>query len=120
METQTLNPTQTIDRGAVASRLLALPLLIADAEVQLLAAECNRRRADAALQEAEDRLLLAGGIDGKNAETRAAQLREGTHEERITVEMETDRTARLKARLHALQTEHSSLRSVARLLAGAE
>jgi hypothetical protein len=69
------------------------------------------------LQEREDELLTAGAIEGKNAELRAAQLREATRSVREVLEEREEVVARLKIGLHHLQAEHSSLRAIARLMA---
>jgi hypothetical protein len=107
-------------RESLIERLLALPSAIAAAEAALLEAETARGHFQAHLTTVEDQLVLAGAIDGKNAETRAAQLRTGTVACREQLEEVQATHARRKISLHHLQTEHASLRAIARLLSGTE
>jgi hypothetical protein len=100
----------------VVDRLMTLPEELANAEVALLEAEQARADLAARLQSAEDGLLLSGTIDGKNAEQRAAQLRQATVVEREEWEAAAQHVARLKIALHRLQSEHASLRAIARCL----
>jgi hypothetical protein len=109
-----------LTREQLIERLLALPGAIAACELQLLEAERTRSHFQAHLTTVEDQLVLSGVIDGKNAETRAAQLRTGTVVCQEQLEEVRGTFARRKISLHHLQTEHASLRAVARLLAGTE
>jgi hypothetical protein len=105
-------------KACAIERLLVLPCAVAQAELTLLALEEEKQAAAAALQQAEDDLILADGLTGKNAETRAAQLRAATVVERHALEEIGRRMARQKVSIHHLQAEHSSLRSIARILGG--
>jgi len=107
-------------RETLTDRLLSLPDALQAAEADLLVAEAARRRAESELQDAEDTLILTGNADGRNAEVRAAQLRSCTLLEREALAETVERCARLRARLHALQAEHASLRACARLMSGGE
>jgi hypothetical protein len=104
----------------VIERLRVLPGAMATAELELHAAENARLQAVRFLQQEEDALLLDGTIDGKNSEVRAAQIRQLTASVREVVEEREHVVARLKIGLRHLQAEHSSLRAIARLLAGGE
>ncbi len=102
-------------------RLLDLPGEITQVEERLFAAEQERQVREHAVGAITDRLLLAGNIDGKNAEIREAQLRQALATEpgnpvgRLT---EAERLpVFLKRELHRLQNEFASLRAIARLLA---
>ncbi len=106
-----------IEANEVIQRLLDLPGEMAERESELLRFEEDRRQAEVALQAATDTLLLSGLIDGKNAEVREAQVRAGTTTERAALAMEERLVASAKFRLHCLQNEFASYRSVARLLA---
>jgi hypothetical protein len=109
-----------MDRMLLIERLLAAPAEIALAEELLLGAEEEAADAARRLQEREDRLLLAGDIDGRNAEARAAQLRALTEHERQTVERHEGGLRWAKRNLHLALNQFAALRAVARLLDGAE
>ena len=104
-------------REGLIERLLALPGAIAVCELELLEAETARGHFQAHLTTVEDQLLLGGTLDGKNAETRAAQMRTATMVCREQLDEVQATLARRKVSLHHLQTEHSSLKAIARLMA---
>ncbi len=106
-----------IEMNEVIRRLLELPAEIAQAETRLLEMETAHANFAACLQLTEDRLLLTGAIDGKNAEVRSAQLREQTAATRAQVEEAQESAVRMKVALHARQNEFSALKAIARLLA---
>lgn len=105
------------DRIALAERLLALPGLICAAERAVIAAELRAGGARVALVAAEDALLTGDRPpDGKNAETRAAQLRASTPHLRALLALSDGELLQAKAAHHQTLHEFSALRSVARLL----
>lgn len=107
-----------MDKHSIISRLLALPAEIATAEECVLQANGRLVLAKEALQTKDDSLLLGNVLDGKNAETRAAQARQYTQTER---EMVSDAELLVKnasAKLNQLRDEFRALRSVADLLRG--
>jgi hypothetical protein len=103
------------------SRLTDLPAQIHAEEEHLLLLEKGLAAAKEHLTLTEDRLLLSGAIDGKNAETRGAQLREQTDASRAAVAELEASTAAARTRVRLKQNEFSAFKAVARLLAaGAE
>ncbi|MFB0841835.1 hypothetical protein [Paenibacillus oleatilyticus] len=107
-----------MDRQSIISKLLALPAKIAAEEDNVLQAHANLIEAKGILQQKEDSLLLGNIIDGKNAEIRAAQMREYTEDERkhlIEAELSLKNAV---ARLERYRDEFRALRSVAELLKG--
>src|SRR5438034_9393595 len=102
----------------IIARLLELPRDLETAERTVLRYDKERRLAARLLEEVQDRLLLDGLLDGKNAETRSAQAREQTADELANLDMADSVLASAKAQLHRLQAEHSSLKAITRLLAG--
>ncbi|MFD0868802.1 hypothetical protein [Paenibacillus residui] len=109
-----------MDKQSIAMRVLALPEEIEAAEKELINAEMSLRAAKANLQHKEDGLLLGvfDGIviDGKNAETRNAQIRSHTESEREAVmncEMEL---TRVRYRVERLHNEFRALQAVAGML----
>ena len=101
-------------------RLLTLPTEIGKSEAELLAREWARQEAAAELQAAEDALLLdAERVNGKNAEQRAAQLRQLTEAERQTALLAERAHQEERARLATLHAEFSAIRAAARLIAAA-
>lgn len=85
----------------VRLRLLSLPAEIAAARRKHLDAECFLHEAEEALKDREADLVTGGEIDGKNAETRAMQLRQHT----LPFRMETERRERQK-RSSAIAVDH--------------
>ena len=107
-----------MDKQTMIDRLMALPAEIAAAEDSVLQASGRLVLAKEALQAKEDSLLLGNVLDGKNAETRAAQARQYTQTER---EMVADADLLIKnasAKLNQLRDELRALQSVAVLLRG--
>src|SRR2546430_746903 len=97
------------NRDDLIRRLLALPAQIAEAERRVFEAERARTNFEAHLQLVEDQMLLGGALDGKNAKTRAAQLRAGTRASREQAECAALMVAQAKIDLRELQAEHASL-----------
>ncbi len=104
----------------IFKRLLELPSEIAAAEDAVLEANGQLVQAKDALQRKEDDLLLGNEIDGKNAEIRAAQMRQRTELERedlseaeLTLKNAAVRLGKLKDELRALQAAAGLLQGVA-------
>lgn len=100
--------------------LARLPERIREAEGALLSASRMVEHARAHLHLAEDRLLLEGLLDGKNEETRKAQLRSRTREARVAVEEAEAERDRLRVGLEYEKAKFSAARAMARLLSGEE
>ncbi|TNJ68197.1 hypothetical protein FE784_00590 [Paenibacillus hemerocallicola] len=100
----------------LVQRLIALPNEIEKAEEAVLLAHARLITAKDVLQQKEDSLLLGNMLDGKNAETRAAQARQYTTNEREAL---TDAEINLKnvaSRLERLHVQLKSFRAVADLI----
>lgn len=69
-------------REGLVVRLETVKRAIMDANNAVFVAYCELQTAKDALQVREDELFNSGSIDGKNAETRAVQLRQQTIIER--------------------------------------
>ena len=107
-----------MNKQDIVNRLLALPTEIATAEESVLQANASLVSAKELLQRKEDDLLLGNMIDGKNAEIRAAQMRQHTLNER---EILSDAELKLKneaTRLGRLRDEFRALQAVTSLLKG--
>ncbi|GIQ67413.1 hypothetical protein DUZ99_02230 [Xylanibacillus composti] len=105
-----------MNKQQIMNRLLELPAEIANAEEDVLQANGKLILAKDMLQQKEDSLLLGNVIDGKNAEIRAAQMRQNTQNEREAL---ADAELILKnatARLGRLRDEFKALRAVVDLL----
>lgn len=101
----------------IVKRLLSLPTEIAVAEESVLQANMKLVLAKEMLQRKEDDLLLGNMIDGKNAEIRAAQMRQNTVHEReiladseINLRNEAVRLGKCRDELRALQAVTSLLK----------
>lgn len=104
----------------IITRLLALPAEITTAEDIVLEANRQVVQAKEFLQQKEDDVLLGNLIDGKNAEIRAAQMRQHTELERedlaeaeLKLKNEVARLSRFKDELRALQAVAGLLQGVA-------
>ena len=111
-------------RTELAERLLELPGVLLDEEKGVLRAQQALSVCREALTAAENALLLevredgSPLVNGKNAETRAAQLWDRTSNERGDV-IQAERVLSVaKMHLGHAQAEFAAARSVARLLAG--
>lgn len=109
-----------MDRNAIIARLLELPGEIKDAEDEVIEAVDILQGQKSKLTEKQDTLLLSGSIDGKNAETRNAQLREKTTDEQFSIRQAENDLSVAKAHLNHLLNEQSNLRAIAGLLKGDE
>ncbi len=109
-----------ITREDVVRRLVELPEAIFQTEQNVLNASLNLDQAKANLEVRKTDLLLGKDenikIDGKNAETRAAQLNEATKEEQAQVDKAEEELARLRLELNKLNNEFRALQAVAGLL----
>lgn len=102
----------------IFERLLALPNEIAKAEDVVIESHRQVLLAKDILQQKEDDLLLGNMIDGKNAEIRAAQIRQHTEHERLNLSNAELRLKNDVARLGKLRDEFRALQAVANLLQG--
>ncbi|MMZ61249.1 hypothetical protein D3C76_850410 [compost metagenome] len=102
----------------IASRLLALPKEIAAAEDAVLSANSQLVQAKEVLQKKEDDVLLGNLIDGKNAEIRAAQMRQHTELEREDLSEAELKLRNAAVRLGKLKDELGALQAFSRLLHG--
>ncbi|GIO36246.1 hypothetical protein J41TS12_11070 [Paenibacillus antibioticophila] len=102
----------------IFERLLRLPAEIASAEDAVLEAHGQLVQAKEALQRKEDDVLLGNGIDGKNAEIRAAQMRQHTELEREDLSEAEMKLKNAAVRLGKLKDELRALQAAASLLQG--
>ncbi len=109
-----------MERFAMVERLLAAPERIAKAEQRMLDALDEVEQARRQLVEREDALTLEGAIDGKNAETRGAQLREQTRAERFGVDAREKEMRRVKADYYLEINTFAALRAASRTLTNVE
>ncbi|WP_020621096.1 hypothetical protein [Paenibacillus daejeonensis] len=100
----------------LVERLLLLPDEIATAQEAVLAAHEKLLEAKDLLQEKEDSLLLHNKLDGKNAETRAAQARQFTGHERELLSGCELQLKNAVSRLERLQIQFKAYRAVAGLI----
>ncbi|GAA0390195.1 hypothetical protein [Paenibacillus motobuensis] len=102
----------------IVNRLLELPGQIASVEYTVLEADRQVVLAKEFLQQKEDDLLLGNVIDGKNAEIRAAQMRQHTEYERQNLDNAELHLKNNVTRLVRLRDEFKALQAVASLLQG--
>lgn len=109
-----------MNKQTIISRLLELPVEIAKAEQAVIEAQITLESAKNILTDAESYLLIGENtpVNGKNAEIRAAQLREYTKAEREAVTLAGDTLAQRSVYLRSLQNELKVLQSVALILGG--
>lgn len=101
-------------------KLSSLPELIAEQEEAVIDANLQVQDSKNILTEAEDVLILSGAIDGKNAETRNAQLRAKTVSEREGLQKAENELSIDRARLNRLNNELAVYKAIAGMLKGAE
>ena len=106
----------------VVRDLLAILDMLVQAEDWLVKAQVAYDRAREALADAEAALLGRGEaqIDGKNAEIRAAQMREATAAGRRAVREASEELVLARSQVEVRRQELSTHRAIARLLAGEE
>lgn len=102
----------------LVQRLLELPTEIEKAEESVLSAHARLVTAKELLQWQEDSLLLTenGPINGKNAESRAAQIRSYTKNERDALADAEMNLKNAASRLDRLHVQFKAYRAVADLL----
>src|SRR5687767_10088253 len=108
-----------MNRHQLIVRLLSLPGAIGALEQEVHAREEMRRHAGDALQAKEDELHGAG-VEGKNAEQRAAIVRSQTETERQALNAAEWQVSQARIRLRTVTNEMGCLKSVARLLEGGD
>lgn len=101
-------------------KLSSLPELIAEQERAVINANLQVQDSKNILTEAEDILLLSGQIDGKNAETRNAQMRAKTVSEREGLQKAENQLSIDRARLNRLNNELAVYKAIAGMLKGVE
>ena len=102
------------------NKLASLPELIAEQEKSVISAYQQVQDSKNILTEAEDVLILSGQIDGKNAETRKAQMRAKTVSEREGLQKAENQLSIDRARLNRLNNELAAYKAIAGMLKGAE
>lgn len=106
-----------MDRQAIIDRLIDLPAEIEAAEKDLFDAQLAVTKARDLLAGKENQLLLDGAIDGKNAETRAAQLKELTKAERDAIATAENQLALVKMELNLKLNQFKAYRAIAGIIA---
>ncbi len=101
-------------------KLSSLPELIEEQEKVVIAAYQQVQESKIILTEAEDVLFLSGQIDGKNAETRTAQVRAKTVNEREGLQKAESLLSAERAKLNRLNNELAVYKAIAGMLKGAE
>ncbi len=105
-----------MSKQGIISRLMALPGEIAMQENRIIDRQVLIQVTKTELANVEAELLTSGKIDGKNAEQRAAQLKQATIEEREAVAYGETELARERAALNLLQNEFAALKAVAGMM----
>ena len=101
-------------------KLTILPGLIETAENEVIKATNNIQLAKDALLAKEDELLLSGVIDGKNVETRTAQMRANTFVQKHAVQQAENMASGARVGLNRLVNELAVCRAIADILRGCE
>lgn len=109
-----------MDKQAIITRLLELPNEIEQAENNVICSADILRGQKDRLTEIQDRLIVEGKIDGKNAEARAAQLRVMTEQEQFSVRQAENDLNGDRAYLNKLVNAQANLRAIAGLLKAGE
>lgn len=104
----------------IINKLASLPDLIEEQEKVVIAAYQQVQESKSILTEAEDVLFLSGQIDGKNAETRNAQMRENTASEREAAQIIEKALAIEQVKLNRFNNELAAYKAIAGMLRGAE
>ena len=107
-------------RDELTGRLLAMPESIQLAECSVLQRDADLRMAKDRMEDAEVELTLNGQLDGKNAETRKAQLHRLTGDQRGAIMAAEQELDIAKICLRRRQNEFSALRAIARAIDGEE
>ena len=101
-------------------KLASLPEQIELAEKEVIKSVQAIQGAKERLTFVEDQLLVSGAIDGKNAETRAAQLRAHTLQQRADIQDAENKASGTRVALNRLNNELAICRAIAGMLKGAE
>jgi len=104
----------------IINKLASLPDLIEEQERAVINANLQVLASKDILTEAENVLILSGAIDGKNAETRNAQMRAKTVNEREGLQKAENLLSAERAKLNRLNNELAVYRAIAGMLKGAE
>lgn len=107
-------------KNELISELLELPEEVYNAELEVIEAYEQVQKKKDLLVAKEDELLMSGTIDGKNAETRQAQLRNFTADERQAVQQAENELSKIRALLNLRRDILSSYKAIAKLLGEAE
>lgn len=111
-----------ITRQTIMNRLMGLPMEILDAELKLMKDQSALTTAKGHLQKAQDDLITGAVqgkvIDGKNEETRKAQMRQHTILEQNDVNKASESFDRQTYEITKLKNELAALRAVCDLLKG--
>lgn len=102
-----------MDRQIIIEKLAFLPAEIAGVEAGVLTAQLAVAEAKDILANKEAQLYLDGTIDGKNAEIRAAQLKEYTFAERETIVTAETKMALARIELNRLLNQFKAYRTIA-------
>ncbi len=102
----------------IVQELIDIPEEIKEAQEHVLDKSETLERVKAALKDREAELLLNGQIDGKNAEQRAAQMREKTKDLLGQVNKLEAELAKAKMELDHACNRFKALRAIARILGG--
>lgn len=105
-----------MDRQVVTDRLLELPGEIETAETDVFNAQLIFMEAKDDYAYKEAALYLEGKIDGKNAEVRAAQLKDFTTLERHAVTTADNQVVLARIKLNRLINEFKAYRAIAGML----
>lgn len=105
-----------MDRQMIIDRLTQLPGEIEKAEMDVFDAQLRSTKARDVLANKEAQLYLDGAIDGKNAEVRAAQLKENTKAEREAIAAADNQVALARINLNRVLNQFKAYRAIAGML----
>lgn len=109
-----------MNKQEIISRLWELPGEIEEQENKVITAYEMVQFTKDLVAGIEDKLILEGVIDGKNAEARAAQLREKTFTERRNIRPCENQLSIERASLNKLLNTQANYRAIAELLKAGE
>lgn len=105
-----------MNKTELIQRLAELPAEIAQKETTVIETAQRVDKFKEALATREAELLTSGVIDGRNKETRDAQLQQHTIQERQQISVGQEAYDRARLELNQAINEFKSLRAIARLL----
>lgn len=108
------------NKNDLIKELAELPAQIEAAEERLIERHNAVQVAKEVLTNKEDQAILEGLIDGKNAEIRAAQMRQYTSEARKMVQDAENGVTKTRVQLTRLNNRMAALKAIAGLLKGAD